>query len=282
MKAFEEAQMQSMIRDEVGLYWLYSKFDEHAGLIPFPEQACKVLRRLIDVKEIHSFTFSPATSARRLVEHWLDTGRLPMGHCGRAIAEQLSGVPAGEDLGDYVDLNDSLDGQTIIRRSDLIRLMLAERMTVPNFLLADGFVPPSPDDLEYKRAWELWSERDTWANMRHQNDPDKFEKIQAHLMRIDAELEQLSSRPANRGAPQNAAASTFTQKSALQERTILAWLAANGLQARELPKPPAGKSGAKLAAWTELRNERTIFGSKGTFDKAWERLRASRLIADKE
>jgi len=273
--------MQSKIRDEVGLYWLYSKFDEHAGLIPFPEEACKVLRRLVNVKEIHSFTFSPATSARCLVEHWLDTGRLPMGYCGRAIAEQLSGMPAGDDLRDYVDLNDSLDGQTIIRRSDLIRLMLAERMTVPDFLV-DGVVPPSPNDLEYERAWELWSERDTWANMRHQNDPDKFEKIQAHLMRIDAELGQLSSRPANRDALQNLAASTFIQKSALQEQTILTWLAANDWHARELPKPPAGKSGAKLAAWTALRNERAIFGSKGTFDKAWERLRASRLIADKE
>lgn len=188
--------MQSMVREEVGLYWLYSKFDEHAGLIPFPEEACKVLRRLIDVKEIHSFTFTPATSARRLVEHWLDTGRLPMRHRGKAIDEQLSGVPAGEELSDYVDLNDSLDGQTIIRCSDLIRLMLAERMTVPSFLLADGFGGLLKQDdakcAEYKRAWELWEERDTWANMKHQNDPDKFEKIQANLARIDAELTSLS------------------------------------------------------------------------------------------
>jgi len=185
--------MDLVIRDEVGLYWLYRKFDEHAGLIPFPDEACKVLRRLIDDKEIHSFTFTPATSARRLVEHWLDTGRLPMRHRGKVIDEQLSGVPVGDELSDYVDLNDSLDGKTIIRCSDLIRLMLAERMTVPNFLLADGSVMPlKADDAEYKRAWELWSERDTWASMQHQNDPDKFEKIRANLARIDMELKKLS------------------------------------------------------------------------------------------
>lgn len=182
--------MQSTIRDEVGLYWLYSKFDEHAGLIPFPEEACKVLRRLIDVKEIHSFTFSPATSARRLVEYWLDTGRLPMRHRGKVIAEQLSGVPAGDDLSDYVDLNKSLDGQTNIRCSDLIRLMLAEGMTVPAFLLLDDrmrLIATRPSG-EYERAWELWDERDLWLNMDHQNDPFKFREIRAELARIDNEL----------------------------------------------------------------------------------------------
>jgi len=197
--------MESIIREEVGLYWLYRKFDEYAGLIPFPEEACKVLRRLIDIKEVHSFTFTPATSARRLVEHWLDTGRLPMQHRGKAIDEQLSGVPAGGELSDYVELNDSLDGQTIIHCSDLIRLMLAERMTVPRFLLADGFEEidgfgellkqDAAKCAAYKRAWELWEEHDTWANMKHQNDPDKFEKIQANLARIKAELTSLSLPP---------------------------------------------------------------------------------------
>lgn len=273
--------MQSMVREEVGLYWLYSKFDEHAGLIPFPEEACKVLRRLIDVKEIPSFTFSPATSARRLVEHWLDTGRLPMRHRGKAIAEQLSGVPACDDLADYVDLNDSLDGQTIIRCSDLIQLMLAERMTVPSFLLADGFVVPlNPDDAEYMRAWELWNERDTWANMKHQNDPDKFEKIQAHLARIDAELARLGSANLRAGAGVNAPTSAFLPKQRTQEQAILAWLTENNWDARALPKPPQGKPGLKAAAWEQLQKSKEIFGSKATFDKAWERLRSDKLISD--
>jgi hypothetical protein len=287
MKALEGAQMQPLIREEVGLHWLYGKFDEHAGLIPFPDEACQVLRRLIDAKEVHSFTFSAATSARRLVEHWLDTRKLPMRHRGKIIDEQLSGVPAGEELSDYIDLNDSLDGQTIVCCSDLVRLMRAENMTVPGFLLADEFVALLTQDdaayaAQYERAWAFWGERDTWASMKHQNDPDKFEKIQAHLARIDAELAQLIPGSASLSAPPNAAASTFTQKSALQEQTILAWLAANGWNASQLPKPPAGKSGVKLAARTALQNQRAIFGSRGVFDKAWERLRDSRLIADKE
>jgi hypothetical protein len=197
LKALEGAQMQPLIREEVGLYWLYSKFDEHAGLIPFPDEACKVLRRLINEKRVHAFTFSPATSARRLVEHWLDTSSLPMQHKGKPIKEQLSGVPVGDELSDYVDLSDNLDGQTTVRCSDLVRLMRAEGMTVPGFLLADEFVELLTQDdaayaAQYEHAWALWDERDTWANMKHQNDPDKFEKIQANLARIDAELAPLS------------------------------------------------------------------------------------------
>jgi hypothetical protein len=197
LKALEGAQMQPLIREEVGLYWLYGKFDEHAGLIPFPDEACQVLRRLIDAKEVHSFTFSAATSARRLVEHWLDTRKLPMRHRGKVIDEQLSGVPAGDELSDYVDLNDSLDGQTIVCCSDLVRLMRAESMTVPDFLLAGEFRTLLNQNAvaymsQYNRAWELYDERDMWANMKHQNDPDKFENIQAHLARIDLDMASLS------------------------------------------------------------------------------------------
>jgi hypothetical protein len=287
MKALEGAQMQPLIREEVGLHWLYGKFDEHAGLIPFPDEACQVLRRLIDAKEVHSFTFSAATSARRLVEHWLDTRKLPMRHRGKIIDEQLSGVPAGDELSDYVDLNESLDGQTIVCCSDLIRLMRAENMTVPGFLLADEFVAllaqdDAADRAQYNRTWELYDERDIWSNMKHQNDPDKFEKIQARLARIDVELAQLIPGSASLSAPPKAAASKFTQLSALQEQTILAWLAANGWNASQLPKPPAGKSGVKQAARAVLQKQPAIFRSERTFNKAWERLRGSRLIADKE
>jgi hypothetical protein len=196
-------------------------------------------------------------------------------------------VPAGDELSDYVDLNESLDGQTIVCCSDLVRLMRAEVMTVPDFLLVGEFrtllnQDDAADMAQYNSAWKLYDERDTWANMKHQNDPDKFEKIQAHLARIDAELEQLIPGSASLSAPPNAVASKFTQKSALQEQTILAWLAANGWNASQLPKPPAGKSGVKQAARAALQKQRAIFRSEITFNKAWERLRSSRLIADKE
>lgn len=277
--------MQPLFREEVGLYWLYSRFDEHAGLIPFPDEACQVLRRLIDSKEVHRFTFSPATSSRRLVEHWLDTGRLPMRHRGKVIDEQLSGVPAGDELSDYVDLNDTLDGQTIVRGSDLVRLMRAENMTVPDFLLAGEFrTLLNQGDAAYtaqcNRAWQLYDERDIWADMKHQNDPDKFEKIRMNLDRIDAELEQLSLPPAELSVVSAASAASFTPKFATQENAILVWLADNGWHAHALPKPPAGKGGVKLEAWTVLKSQKKIFGSKGTFDKAWERLRADKLIDD--
>lgn len=279
--------MQPLFREEVGLYWLYSKFDEHAGLIPFPDEACQVLRRLIDEKRVHSFTFSPATSARRLVEHWLDTSRLPMQHKGKSIEEQLSGVPVGDELSDYVDLSESLDGQTTVRCSDLVRLMRTEGMTVPGFLLADELAELLTQDnaayaAQYDRAWALWDERDTWANMKHQNDPGKFENISAKLASIDEELKRLSSPFIDPSATSKALTVAFTPKLAAQENTILAWLAGNGWHAQNLPKPPAGKGGVKLAAWTALENLKTVFISKGTFDSAWERLRASQLIADKE
>jgi hypothetical protein len=196
-------------------------------------------------------------------------------------------VPAGDELSDYVDLNESLDGQTIVCCSDLIRLMRAENMTVPGFLLADEFVAllaqdDAADRAQYNRTWELYDERDIWSNMKHQNDPDKFEKIQARLARIDVELAQLIPGSASLSAPPKAAASKFTQLSALQEQTILAWLAANGWNASQLPKPPAGKSGVKQAARAVLQKQPAIFRSERTFNKAWERLRGSRLIADKE
>lgn len=277
--------MQPLFREEVGLYWLYSRFDEHAGLIPFPDEACQVLRRLIDSKEVHRFTFSPATSSRRLVEHWLDTGRLPMRHRGKVIDEQLSGVPAGDELSDYVDLNDSLDGQTIVFCRDLVRLMRAENMTVPDFLLAGEFrtLLNQGDAVymaQYNRAWELYDERDIWKKMEHRNNPDTFEKIRSNLERIDTELGQLSSPPVDFSVTSAASAPTFTPKFATQENTILAWLADNGWHAHALPKPPAGKGGVKLEAWTVLKSQKKIFGSKGTFDKAWERLRADGLIGD--
>ena len=45
---------------------------------------------------------------------------------------------------------------------------------------------------QYERTWKLYDELEKWERMEHQNDPDKYEKIQAKLLSIRAELAELN------------------------------------------------------------------------------------------
>lgn len=159
---------------------------------------------------MRSCTFTAATSARRLVEHWLDVRKLPMRHNGVKIDQQMSGTSVGEELSDYVSLSESIDGQTSIFCEDLVRLMQEEGMTVPPFLLPEVVESAAQKafnewfasnesnerffDPVYLEAWALFEERDLWANMQHHNDPDKFEKIRANRARVEDALAKLSPR----------------------------------------------------------------------------------------
>jgi hypothetical protein len=71
-------------------------------------------------------------------------------------------------------------------------------------------------------------------------------------------------------------------KQQLQEKKILEWLRAKYGNPKHLPIPPQGKPGPKSAAWKALEGHKSVFPSKGTFDKAWDRLRASGEIQDEK
>lgn len=65
-----------------------------------------------------------------------------------------------------------------------------------------------------------------------------------------------------------------------QELAILDWLKEKYGNPKELPKPPKGKAGPRAAAWDAMKPETGLFQSKNTFEKAWDRLRASKEIQD--
>lgn len=72
----------------------------------------------------------------------------------------------------------------------------------------------------------------------------------------------------------------YKSKQQLQEEKILAWLRANYGDPQHLPCAQNGKPGPKSVARHALMAEKSVFLSKIAFDKAWERLRASREIQD--
>ena len=69
-------------------------------------------------------------------------------------------------------------------------------------------------------------------------------------------------------------------KSKEQEETILAEIRKLGHDPKSLPRIVSGKGGVKSQIREILENT-SLFHSQRIFDKAWERLRDSRKIADK-
>jgi hypothetical protein len=82
--------------------------------------------------------------------------------------------------------------------------------------------------------------------------------------------------------PERQSSLKHVPKQRLQESSILEWLRAEYRDPKTLPKPPQGKPGPKSAAWAALGEKKELFQSRGVFDKAWERLRASQSIQDAE
>ena len=71
-------------------------------------------------------------------------------------------------------------------------------------------------------------------------------------------------------------------RSAAQDLAILTAIRDAGLDPQALPVPSPGTRGAKAAIRAKLEGVSPLFQPKSrTFDKAWERLRASSEIADK-
>lgn len=70
------------------------------------------------------------------------------------------------------------------------------------------------------------------------------------------------------------------QRFPAQEDAILLAIANKGYDPQSLPKWQPGKAGVKSEIWSVLQERTGIFQSKGTFDKAWERLRADERIVD--
>jgi hypothetical protein len=75
------------------------------------------------------------------------------------------------------------------------------------------------------------------------------------------------------------------QRSAAQEKIILATLRDLGYSPSALPKRPPGKAGPKYEAWAVINGARLSDGhaeihTRGIFDKAWERLRNDGEIAE--
>lgn len=68
-----------------------------------------------------------------------------------------------------------------------------------------------------------------------------------------------------------------------QETEILSWLTSNNHNPLELPIAPSGKAGVKSECRKVLcMRPTTLFSSKSTFNKAWDRLRFNRAIKDAE
>lgn len=77
------------------------------------------------------------------------------------------------------------------------------------------------------------------------------------------------------------------QKGMAQEQAVLSALRDLSYDPKGLPARISGKPGPKSKAWAVLEKSRTADGkaqvsSRGVFDKAWERLRSSGEIAEKE
>ena len=205
--------------DRVSLHWLFAKFDEHAGLVAFPEEAIAVLRRTARGDERRN-TNSPATSARALVERWVASRKLAIyDRRGDALLAPLTGSPVTEDMASYQALSDNLDDEMDIDRDDLVSLMTSEGMTVPSFLRhtqaapastaadtlraqwwasvhADEGAPRDPDyDAKYARAAKLYDDLEKWQRMKHNDDPLREMEIERRLSSIRAELAEINRIP---------------------------------------------------------------------------------------
>ena len=64
-------------------------------------------------------------------------------------------------------------------------------------------------------------------------------------------------------------------RQASQEDRILTLLKKQGYDPEKLPKGQKGKPGVRAKIWNIAQNEKKIFVSKTTFDKAWQRLRGT-------
>lgn len=65
-----------------------------------------------------------------------------------------------------------------------------------------------------------------------------------------------------------------------QEAEVLRVLRELGYEPTRLPPRPAGKAWVKSEAWSKI-GVCQLFASEGVFDKAWERLRGSGLVAER-
>ena len=159
---------------------------------------------------------------------------------------------------------------------------------------------------EYLMAWEVHeqleqckSEIQRWERLE-QNAPTPSEAITAEhkLAGLRAELAGLLSQLSDatqehphatasqpQAAPNPAPASAEqvepVTRSAAQEAVILETIRRVGHEPLSLPKNEAGKRGIKAAVRDELVAKHKLFPKDGRqFDKAWERLRAFKEIAD--
>lgn len=117
-----------------------------------------------------------------------------------------------------------------------------------------------------------------WADAHSFQIHDGFRLAVEKKQEVSAENSPPSPTEAharNEGFPQP------QQRSRAQDAAILKAITDLGLDPYQLPKNAPGKAGVKAAIKAEMRNHRHIFASDNVFEKAWERLRSSGEIRDK-
>lgn len=174
------------------------------------------------------------------------------------------------------DLNAWLAGQDAPYRWNVTELTPYQKWEVTR---QEADIEQAKPDYQAKlaRAYELHAELEAWGAMKHQNDPDKYEKIVSKIARIKSELAALNASREPTGATPPALDDGPILRR--QETTIMSWLRENGYDPKNLPKVKNGSPTAKAHARAALKGN-GLFAGSTTFEKAWERLRGFEDIGE--